>query len=113
MQSCLPDLQVGKEWCAHLLVRPPDFLPNDTAGWPWRRPVPNLGAIESASVLPTGPETTGGWQPYLQRSIEGFTKHREIVARFGRFPHRNRVLGRNNTPAKQAFLEEGAATFGQ
>jgi len=33
--------------------------------------------------------------------------HREIIARFGRFPHRNPALGRETTPAEQAFLDEG------
>jgi len=30
--------------------------------------------------------------------------HRDIVARFGRFPHRNEVLGRESTPEEAAFL---------
>ncbi len=34
--------------------------------------------------------------------------HRDIVARFGRFPHRNEVLGRKSTPEELAFLEEDA-----
>ncbi len=33
--------------------------------------------------------------------------HRDIIARFGRFPHRNRVLGRATTPEEQKFLDEG------
>ena len=33
--------------------------------------------------------------------------HRDIVARFGRFPHRNRAIGRDSTPAEQAFLDGG------
>jgi len=33
--------------------------------------------------------------------------HREIIARFGRFPHRNAALGRETTPEEQAFLDEG------
>lgn len=33
--------------------------------------------------------------------------HRDIVARFGRFPHRNTVLGRATTPEEQRFLDEG------
>lgn len=33
--------------------------------------------------------------------------HHDIVARFGRFPHRNAALGRVTTPAEQAFLDEG------
>ena len=33
--------------------------------------------------------------------------HRDIIARFGRFPHRNAVLGRITTPQEQAFLDGG------
>ncbi len=33
--------------------------------------------------------------------------HRDIVVRFGRFPHRNAALGRDTTPEEQAFLDEG------
>lgn len=38
--------------------------------------------------------------------------HRDIVMRFGRFPHRNRVLGRPSTPEEIAFLET-ASSYGQ
>jgi uncharacterized protein (DUF924 family) len=33
--------------------------------------------------------------------------HRDIIVRFGRFPHRNPLLGRLTTPNEQAFLDEG------
>ena len=33
--------------------------------------------------------------------------HRDVIARFGRFPHRNRALGRSNTPEEQAWLDAG------
>lgn len=33
--------------------------------------------------------------------------HRDIIARFGRFPHRNGVLGRPSTPEETRFLAEG------
>lgn len=33
--------------------------------------------------------------------------HHDIVARFGRFPHRNRILGRETTPEEQRFLDDG------
>ena len=39
-------------------------------------------------------------------------EHRDIVARFGRFPHRNPVLGRDATVAERAFLA-GHKGFGQ
>jgi uncharacterized protein (DUF924 family) len=34
-------------------------------------------------------------------------KHADIIGRFGRFPHRNRVLGRVTTPEEEAFLDGG------
>lgn len=33
--------------------------------------------------------------------------HREVIAQFGRFPHRNPALGRETTAEEQAFLDEG------
>jgi uncharacterized protein (DUF924 family) len=39
--------------------------------------------------------------------------HRDIVARFGRFPHRNRHLGRRNTGDEEQFLATEAPSFGQ
>lgn len=33
--------------------------------------------------------------------------HRDVIARFGRFPHRNSVLGRPSTPEEIRFLDEG------
>jgi uncharacterized protein (DUF924 family) len=39
--------------------------------------------------------------------------HRDIVVRFGRFPHRNRVLGRANTPEEEAYLAADGTSFGQ
>ncbi|AXE31044.1 DUF924 domain-containing protein [Chromobacterium phragmitis] len=42
-------------------------------------------------------------QPWLSHA-EG---HRDIIRRFGRFPHRNAILGRPSTPAETAFLANG------
>jgi uncharacterized protein (DUF924 family) len=38
-------------------------------------------------------------------------QHRDIVARFGRFPHRNAILGRESTPEEIAFLAEPGSSF--
>jgi len=35
-------------------------------------------------------------------------EHRDVIRRFTRFPHRNRALGRDATPAEQAFLQADA-----
>ena len=42
-------------------------------------------------------------EEYMKYAIE----HRDIIERFGRFPHRNPVLGRETTPEEQAFLDGG------
>lgn len=39
-------------------------------------------------------------------SLDWAQHHRDIIARFGRFPHRNAVLGRQTTPEEAAFLAE-------
>ena len=39
--------------------------------------------------------------------IRWVTVHRDIIARFGRFPHRNPMLGRETSPEEQEFLDEG------
>jgi len=39
-------------------------------------------------------------------SIKWARHHHDIIVRFGRFPHRNAVLGRETTPEEEAFLKE-------
>ena len=39
--------------------------------------------------------------------------HRDIIDQFGRFPHRNKLLGRANTPAEEQYLAGDAPDFGQ
>jgi len=39
-------------------------------------------------------------------------KHRDVIAQFGRFPHRNAILNRQNTPEEQAWLEAHPNYFG-
>lgn len=40
-------------------------------------------------------------------SLRWARHHRDVVARFGRFPHRNAALGRASTPDEERFLAEG------
>lgn len=42
-----------------------------------------------------------------QESLKWAEIHADIIRRFGRFPHRNAVLGRSTTPEEQAFLDTG------
>lgn len=38
-------------------------------------------------------------------------RHRDVIRRFGRFPHRNRILMRTSTPAEEAYLATPGAGF--
>lgn len=46
-------------------------------------------------------------EPLSDEYLKYAELHRDIIRRFGRFPHRNAVLGRATTPDEQRFLDEG------
>jgi uncharacterized protein (DUF924 family) len=43
----------------------------------------------------------------VEDDLKWASLHRDIIARFNRFPHRNAALGRVTTPEEQEFLDEG------
>jgi uncharacterized protein (DUF924 family) len=45
------------------------------------------------------------------KSIDFAERHRAVIARFGRFPHRNKALGRASTPAEEHYLSQPDAGF--
>ncbi|MBD3648436.1 MAG: DUF924 domain-containing protein [Pseudomonadales bacterium] len=58
-------------------------------------------------------EAPAEWKKHLAGFLEYAKEHRDIVRRFGRFPHRNHILGRKMTPEEEQFLNEDARTYGQ
>jgi uncharacterized protein (DUF924 family) len=46
-------------------------------------------------------------QPLYQFSARQARGHLEVISRFGRYPHRNPILGRASTPEELAYLKEG------
>ena len=55
----------------------------------------------------------GKYQQRFNAYVEYAVLHYKIIDDFGRFPHRNDLLGRKSTPAEIKYLIEGGATFGQ
>jgi uncharacterized protein (DUF924 family) len=49
----------------------------------------------------------------FEESLQSAEQHRALVERFGRFPHRNRVLGRINTPEETVWLRAEGGSMGQ
>ncbi|KHJ51703.1 DUF924 family protein [Halomonas sp. C22] len=50
-------------------------------------------------------------QPGLENNLDFEKRHRVIIERFGRYPHRNEVLGRPSTPEEVAFLQQPGSSF--
>lgn len=48
---------------------------------------------------------------YLKEGLKYAQLHAEIVERFGRFPHRNKILGRQSTPEEMEFLKQPNSSF--
>ena len=48
----------------------------------------------------------------LEDNLKWAKHHRDLVDRFGRFPHRNAILGRENTPEEMAYLQSEEAFHG-
>lgn len=51
--------------------------------------------------------------PFTRKAHEYAVLHCGIVERFGRFPHRNALLGRTSTAEETAYLDDGGHRFGQ
>lgn len=50
-------------------------------------------------------------QPGLEHNLEYELKHKTIIERFGRYPHRNDLLGRESTPDELEFLRQPGSSF--
>lgn len=68
----------------------------------------NLSAQDEAVRLFSA---LGDDAPELKGLMEWVRRHRDVIQRFGRFPHRNAVLGRDSTPEERAFLLEPGSRF--
>lgn len=47
----------------------------------------------------------------VANNLDFAQRHQDIIARFGRYPHRNAILGRNSTPEELAFLQQPGSGF--
>lgn len=75
----------------------------------------DLGAQQQGVALMQANARSGPPQlrDYLENSARYGEAHRDIIAQFGRFPHRNSVLDRASTEQEAAYLNAGAERFGQ
>lgn len=51
------------------------------------------------------------WKPAFDGFIDFAIRHQAIIQQFGRFPHRNAILGRESTPEETGFLAGPGSSF--
>jgi uncharacterized protein (DUF924 family) len=70
-----------------------------------------VAALGCCEGLVTRSEEGSLERNYAEKTLESTRKHLRVIERFGRFPSRNAVLGRESTGEEMVFLEENKAGF--
>ena len=50
-------------------------------------------------------------QPGMEANLQFELRHKDIIDRFGRYPHRNAILGRTSAPEEIDFLKTAGSSF--
>jgi uncharacterized protein (DUF924 family) len=102
---CLAGIELGQDRSLAIVERAFFYLPLEHAEDP---KLQGLSLQAFTNLREQAPAT-------LEKMCLGFldyaVRHREIIERFGRFPHRNAALGRPSTPEEKAFLLEPNSSF--
>jgi len=67
--------------------------------------------MHSESALVHAQAVTLFSQPCMEDTLRFELRHQAIIERFGRYPHRNAILGRSSTAEELAFLSEPGSSF--
>ena len=97
-------------------------LAADAALEPWERlffylPLEHAESMDAqdaavASITRNAAEAPPEYRPWCEGLVFYAHKHRDLIKLFGRFPHRNQVLQRDDTPEERAWLAEHSNYFG-
>jgi uncharacterized protein (DUF924 family) len=83
----------------------------DQALTPTQRAFAYMPYMHSESVLVQAESVRLFGQAGLENNLDFALRHQKIVLRFGRFPHRNVILGRDSSAEEMAFLNEPGSSF--
>lgn len=64
-----------------------------------------------AKIRASHDRASGAARKLLEETVAYAVRHQGVIERFGRFPHRNEILGRPSTPEEQEFLKEPGSSF--
>ena len=107
LAACLEGIDLGHDRALSLIERTFFYLPMEHAE---DRAIQDR-CVEQFEAL--AEEAHGGLRKLLESNVEYARQHRDIVNRFGRFPHRNAVLDRASTAEEDAYLAGDVPRFGQ
>lgn len=95
-------METGLPWCGRLFFYMPLMHTEDV----------DLQTLAVEQISRLADQAPASLQTPLTSSVKSAKQHREIILRFGRFPHRNRILDRESSADELAYLEN-APRFGQ
>ena len=72
---------------------------------------PELQALSVECYEQLAARVADRWRKDYASFLDYARRHRDVIERFGRFPHRNAVLGRPSTPEEIAFLKQPGSSF--
>lgn len=107
--DCGPALVDGLPWVTRMFAVMPLMHAEDVDDV--RRCVDTFSSM--ADALKTHGEPAEKVRQMIASSASFGDKHLDIVERFGRYPYRNQVLGRETTPDEAAWIAKGGDSFGQ
>lgn len=105
LDLCLKGLDIHDDQMLHPVERIFFYLPLEHAEdlEMQRRSIAGYDYLVSVSPAPL--------KPGMESAKDYAIQHFSIIERFGRFPHRNAILGRVSTPAEEAFLTQPGYSF--
>ncbi len=105
LRLCRAGLAQGQDQNLSILQRAFFYLPLEHAEEPQAQALSVALFAELLAQAPVGLKAAcRGFLDYAER-------HREIIERFGRFPHRNQTLGRPSTAEEEEFLRQPGSSF--
>jgi uncharacterized protein (DUF924 family) len=105
LRLCLEGIELGLDRELSIVERALFYMPLQHAE--------NPGAQEKSVQVFESLEATcpDAIRPHMHRFLASARSHRDIIAKYGRFPHRNRVLGRECSDAENDFLTIATVPF--
>lgn len=105
LELCREGMAQGQDRSLSVIERAFFYLPLEHAE---NIEMQNLSVQAFEELLAASPE---GMKKVCKGFLDYAERHRKIIERFGRFPHRNAALGRPSTAEEEAFLKEPGSSF--